>query len=253
MPSSYPIQKGVKMSSKKQTHNNKTISKQRLSKSTSGNLDILAQQQPNLDTVIQRASHDPSSLTPCDMVQLQHAIGNRVVSQLLAQSSETSSMLQGQTIQRETRDEDNCIAGLDMATCSLVGVGHNETHSFATVRSEAYMSSPTHRVVYEIKWDAAVVPGGRHLGQIPNQASDWVVDKSVEGVPIGDREGLNAPYFNNDIDMRHELLRGRYFYFNDPIQQHRLRGGSWWFRLKVVDENNQVLSQSHAAEVPWGE
>jgi hypothetical protein len=160
-----------------------------------------------------------------------------------------------QTVQRVERDETGNIVGLDMATCSLVGVAHEKMKSFATVKSEAWMSKPTHNVVYEIKWDAAVVPGGQHLGQVEGQASDWVVDKSKDGEPIGDRGNtkMNAPYFQNDLNWEHDPETGRYFYYHDPIQQRRLRGGSWWFRLKVVDKKGSVLSQSHDVEVPWGD
>jgi hypothetical protein len=165
------------------------------------------------------------------------------------------STILGQKIQRVERDETGNIVELDMATCSLVGVAHEKMKSFATVKSEAWMSTPTHSVVYEIKWDAAVVPGGHHLGQVAGQASDWVVDKSKDDEPIGDRGNMkmNAPYFKNDLNWEHDPEAGRYFYYHDPIQQRRLRGGSWWFRLKVVDKKGSVLSQSHDVEVPWGE
>ena len=140
--------------------------------------------------------------------------------------------------------------GLDMATCNLVGIINTDDRSEALVESRAIMSDPSHRVIYEIKWDAAVVPGGDHLGQLPNQASDWIVDRSPTGIPIGDRNDPNAPYFDNDADLTHDL-QGRYFTFNDNIVQGRLRGGSWWFRLKIVDLGNNVLSMSHEVEVSW--
>jgi len=171
----------------------------------------------------------------------------------LVEKEQLQGKFKDQTIQRAKKDESGNFEGLDMATSSLVGVAHEETESFATVKSEAWMSSQTHSVVYEIKWDAAVAPGGNHLGQVMGQASDWVVDKSKDGVPIGDRKDKNAPYFNNDTNMNHAPETGRYFRFNDAIQQRRLRGGSWWFRLKVVDKHNNVLSQSHEVEVNWGE
>ncbi len=197
-----------------------------------------------------------------DNVALEHeadGIGAKALANAvqLQGAQEEQELLQGkfkdQTIQRAKKDESGNFEGLDMATSSLVGVAHEETKSFATIKSEAWMSSQAHRVVYEIKWDAAVTPGGNHLDQVKGQASDWVVDKSKDGVPIGDRKDKNAPYFNNDTDMNHAPETGRYFSFNDPIQQRRLRGGSWWFRLKVVDKNNNVLSQSHDVEVNWGE
>ena len=171
----------------------------------------------------------------------------------LVEKEQLQGKFKDQTIQRAKKDESGNFEGLDMATSSLVGVAHEETESFATVKSEAWMSSQTHSVVYEIKWDAAVAPGGNHLGQVMGQASDWVVDKSKDGVPIGDRKDKNAPYFNNDTNMNHAPETGRYFRFNDAIQQRRLRGGCWWFRLKVVDKHNNVLSQSHEVEVNWGE
>jgi hypothetical protein len=139
---------------------------------------------------------------------------------------------------------------LDMATCSLLGVQHEDTKSFATVKSEAWMSSPLHKVLYEIKWDAAVVPGGKHLGQQDGVASDWITDLSPYGVPIGVRNDPNAPYFADDGN--HDPQNGKYFLFNDGIQQARKYGGSWWFRLKVVDQHGGVLSESHPVEVPWG-
>jgi hypothetical protein len=72
------------MSSKEQTHNDRTSSKQRPPKPASENLDTLAQQQPHPATIIQRASRDPSSLTPRDVLQLQRTIGNQAVNRLLA-------------------------------------------------------------------------------------------------------------------------------------------------------------------------
>jgi hypothetical protein len=75
------------MSSKEQTHNDRTSSKQRSPKPVSEDLDTLAQQQPRPAAIIQRASRDPSSLTPRDVLQLQRAVGNRAVTQLLAKSS----------------------------------------------------------------------------------------------------------------------------------------------------------------------
>jgi hypothetical protein len=158
-------------------------------------------------------------------------------------------------VQRVERDKNGAIVGLDMATCSLIGVAHDDVKnkSYATVSSEAFLSSPAHSVIYEIKWDAAVVPGGHHLGQVQGQASDWVVDKSRDGVPIGDRKNnKNAPYFKSDLNMDFDRKAGRYFIFQDAIEQRRLRNGSWWFRLKVVDKSGSILSQSHDVEVPWG-
>jgi hypothetical protein len=240
------------MSSKEQAHSNKKESaKKQTAHPEVQNVGQLPQHISPL--AIQLAKLDLESLTPSDVLQLQRVVGNKAISQLLADSSKNQSAIQDQTIQRE-RDESGNIVGLDMATCSLVGVHHEETKSSALVESKAWMSSPTHSVVYEIKWDAEVVPGGSHLGQVEGQASDWVVDKSADGEPIGDRENeKEAPYFNNDLEMKRAPKTGRFFWFPDDIKQRRLRGGSWWFRLKVIDEDNNVLSQSHDVEVPWGD
>lgn len=197
---------------------------------------------------IQQVSQNPGSLSQGAVLQLQQLIGNQAVGQLLTASK--PSPTDEQAVQR-IKDEKGNIVGLDMATCELVGIYHEKDKSFATVRSQAWMSSPEHNVVYEIKWDKKVVPGGTHLGQKADTASDWVVDKSAGGEPIGDREGEQAPYFNNETEMKHDAENGTFFWYNDPIQQRRLSGGSWWFRLKVVDGSDTVLSQSHPVEVDW--
>ena len=69
-------------------HNDKAISQQRPRQPDSEYLDILAQQQPPLATVIQRARLDPVSLSPRNVPQLQRTIGNRTVRQLLARTAQ---------------------------------------------------------------------------------------------------------------------------------------------------------------------
>ncbi len=84
---------------------------------------------------------------------------------------------------------------------------------------------------------------------VKGQESDWIVDLSGDGEAIGDRVGAQAPYFDDDFSP--DEVSGQYFYYTDPIQQFRKQGGSWWFRLKVVDAEGNVLSQSHEVEVNW--
>ncbi len=201
---------------------------------------------------IQQANLNPGALSQGTVLQLQQVIGNQAVGRLLDRQvgMEERSGDPDQPVQR-MKDKDGNIVGLDMAECSLVGIAHEAEQSFATVRSQAWMSSPEHKVLYEIKWDGAVVPGGTHLDQVANQGSDWVIDKSKDGEPIGDRDSPQPAYFNNENEMKSAQETGTFFYYNDPIQQRRLRGGSWWFRLKVVDGSDNVLSQSHAVEVDW--
>jgi len=78
------------MSSKEQTHVDRTSSKQQPPKPVSGDLDTLAQQQPHPATIIQRARLDPHSLSARDVLQLQHSVGNRATTQLLAEVSARS-------------------------------------------------------------------------------------------------------------------------------------------------------------------
>lgn len=74
------------MPSKEQTHHNdNTSSKQRVTKPTTENLDILTQQQIHPATIIRRARLDPSSLTVSDVRQLQRTMGNQAVGRLLVQ------------------------------------------------------------------------------------------------------------------------------------------------------------------------
>lgn len=175
-------------------------------------------------------------VSAASILQLQSLAGNSAVAR------NVDEVVQRQPIPNNT--------SLDMAECSLIGLDHEgDDRSFASVKSEAWLSSPGHRVIYEIKWDAAVAPDGNHLGQTAGQASDWIVDLSQHGEAIGDRDGAQAPYF--DDDFKPDKAQGQYFYYTDPIQQSRKQGGSWWFRVKVVDAEGKVLSQSHDVQVDW--
>jgi hypothetical protein len=74
------------MPSKEHTRSNdKESAKQWLAKPATENL---AQRQTNPALIIQRAKLDPGSLTPGDMLQLQHMIGNQAVGRLLAQTAQ---------------------------------------------------------------------------------------------------------------------------------------------------------------------
>jgi hypothetical protein len=73
------------MPSKEQAHSNdKAVSKRPSPKPATENLDMLAQQQSHPAAIIQRATLDPGSLTPRDVLRLQHTVGNRAVGRLLA-------------------------------------------------------------------------------------------------------------------------------------------------------------------------
>ncbi len=141
------------------------------------------------------------------------------------------------------------------ATCTLVGVDHEDTKSFALVESEAELPSAEHSVVYEIKWDAAVVPAGTHLGQTEGRASaGWVLDKEPSGTwGVGDRRWDNAFYFDDADRQGHNPRTGLFYSFKDNIQQGRMRGGSWWFRLRIVDKTGKTVLTSNEARVNWGD
>ena len=201
---------------------------------------------------------DHISRTRAEAVQAKLAVGpagdkyEQDLGRTRSTTSVDKSTSRDQAIQRVKRDDTGAIVGLDLATCEFNGVAHEKEKSFASVVAEAFVSSPDHSVVYEIKWDEAVVPAGTHLGQVEGKASDWVVDKSPTGDPIGDRATEPTHYFTNDKGWEQNATKGRYFYFRDGIEQDRLRGGSWWFRLKVIDGDGKVLSQSYDVEVNWG-
>ncbi len=138
---------------------------------------------------------------------------------------------------------------------TLAGIQYdnNEDHpaSFASVIAQATLTAPTQRVFYDIRWDGAVVPAGDHLGQQPNTPGGWVEDLSEDGESVGDRNSPLARYFDGPLGNGANRATGLYFYFRDPIAQDGLlTGGSWWFRLRVVDNNNRQLSSSEV-EVPW--
>ncbi len=171
------------------------------------------------------------------VLQLQGLAGNGAVSRKIG------GVVQRQPIANNT--------SLDMAECSLLGITHEgDNYSTATVKAEAWMSSPLHEVIYEIKWDAAVTPDGGHLGQTEGEESDWIVDLGQDLQPIGDRDNPGSTYFDDDYSLDQD--EGQYFLYHDQIGQSHKEGGSWWFRLKVVDETGNVLSQSHDVEVDWG-
>jgi hypothetical protein len=77
------------MSSKEQTHSNdKATAKQRTPQPNVKDVDILTQQRTHPATIVQRARLDPGSLFPRDVMQLQYAIGNRAVIQVIQRSPE---------------------------------------------------------------------------------------------------------------------------------------------------------------------
>lgn len=82
------------MSLKKQTHSNdKGSAKQKSPKRATKNPDTLALRQTLPTTTLQRVRLDPSSLTPREVLQLQRAVGNRVVYKLLTKTG-THSVIQ---------------------------------------------------------------------------------------------------------------------------------------------------------------
>jgi hypothetical protein len=105
--------------------------------------------------------------------------------------------------------------------------------------------------MYYIKWDANVVPGGNHLGQVPGRASDWVRDLSPDGQPIGSRVNNMGGFFMNPDFSQQNNAAGLHFYFPDGMRQNRqLNLGSWWFRLRVLSAAGAVLTSSEI-EVTW--
>ncbi|MBZ5522846.1 MAG: hypothetical protein LAP21_11465 [Acidobacteriia bacterium] len=148
-----------------------------------------------------------------------------------------------------------CRAARPTVGISLQGPAHDApgNHSYATVTSHATLTHPSQQVVYEIRWDAAVVPGGNHLGQQPLTASNgWVVDRSRDGHPIGDRTIPEyAYYFSNNGYSTGDAQNGLHYYFPDGIEQRELNGGSWWFRIRVIDQNGTTLVTSQEQEIDW--
>jgi hypothetical protein len=134
---------------------------------------------------------------------------------------------------------------------TLQGPDFDAHGSHALVISEAHLTDITQRVMYYIKWDANVVPGGNHLGQVPGRASDWVRDLSPDGQPIGSRVNNMGGFFMNPDFSQQNNAAGLHFYFPDGMRQNRqLNFGSWWFRLRVLSAAGAVLSSSEI-EVNW--
>ena len=75
-------------------------------------------------------------------------------------------------------------------------------------------------------------------------ASNSVPDLSNEGDPADD-----DPYHRE----RYQLQADGTFRFDnvDGIQQNEMNGGSWRFRLRVVNENGRELGRSAEAVVDW--
>jgi hypothetical protein len=130
-----------------------------------------------------------------------------------------------------------------IVTCVAQGVQFQFGHSYSSVEINASQLQETDRVIYEIAWDAAVAPVG-HEGMhvVANQASDFVVDKSQEGVAIGD---VRSRY-------RRDGVNGFVFHFRDGIDWNtELNGGSWRFRVRVVNGAGTQVAISPVATVNW--
>ena len=124
------------MASKEQTHSNdKPRAKQRLLKSATESLAVLAQQQTHPGTLIQRARFDPRSLTPSNVLQLQRTIiGNQAVGRLLAQHQPI------QKKENKTGLPDNVKAGVeDLFDMSMDDVKvHYSSSKPAKLQAHAY-------------------------------------------------------------------------------------------------------------------
>ena len=130
------------------------------------------------------------------------------------------------------------------------GKESNNERSYATVESNAELTGIDQRVIYEIKWGANVVPAGNHLNQNTVPPNTYVEDKAPNGVDsVGDR---NSPihHFFRDQDCSIDDPNGLYFHYNDGIEQESLQGGSWWFRIRVIDRGGSTLSSSEV-EIQW--
>jgi hypothetical protein len=130
-----------------------------------------------------------------------------------------------------------------IATCVAQGVAFQFGNSYSSVEIRASQLQETDRVIYEIAWDAAVAPVG-HDGMhvVANQASDFIVDKSQEGVAIGD---VRSRY-------RRDGVNGFVFEYRDGIEWPAdLNGGSWRFRLRVVNGAGTEVARSAVAIVNW--
>jgi len=130
-----------------------------------------------------------------------------------------------------------------VATCVTNGVVHDIGKSFASVSSKATYLQETDRVIYEIAWDAAVAPVGHEgMHAVAHTASDFIVDRSQEGEAIGESR---AHY-------RRDGANGFVFEFRDGIEwPTELNGGSWRFRLRVVNGAGTEVARSAVAIVNW--
>jgi len=130
-----------------------------------------------------------------------------------------------------------------VATCVTNGVVHDIGKSFASVSSKAIHLQETDRVIYEIAWDAAVAPVGHEgMHAVANTASDFIVDRSQEGEAIG----------NPRAHYRRDGANGFVFEFRDGIEwPTELNGGSWRFRLRVVNGAGTEVARSATAIVNW--
>jgi hypothetical protein len=78
------------MSSKEQTRDNDKAGSKRLpSKSVTEDLEVV-QMQPPSATVLQQAALDSTALTPHDVLQIQHTVGNSAVSRMLSVQRQTA-------------------------------------------------------------------------------------------------------------------------------------------------------------------
>lgn len=130
-----------------------------------------------------------------------------------------------------------------IATCVSRGVAFEFGKSYSSIDVRASQLQETDRVIYEIAWDASVAPVG-HEGMhvVANQASDFITDRSQEGVAIGD---VRSRY-------RRDGANGFVFEYRDGIEwPTEFNGGSWRFRLRVVNGAGTEVARSAVATVNW--
>ncbi len=130
-----------------------------------------------------------------------------------------------------------------IATCISRGVAFEFGKSYSSIDVRASQLQETDRVIYEIAWDAAVAPVG-HEGMhvVAGEASDFITDRSQEGVAIGD---VRSRY-------RRDGANGFVFEYRDGIEwPAELNGGSWRFRLRVVNGAGTEVARSAVAVVNW--
>ncbi len=98
------------MPAKKQVQSkDKVESKQRSSKSAAEEVDLLEQQQPQSDALLQPTRLDPGSLTPRDVMQLQRTIGNQATQRLLQSQEQTPVQRQGPGLQTDPGGESGTV------------------------------------------------------------------------------------------------------------------------------------------------